>query len=167
MSSISSKNIHSTVNQSLENPLLSSKVEEWTSEQVSTWLISVGFDKQLADNFKDQEITGDILLELTLDSLKELDVTTFGKRFKIHNAINALRQETKKQKQHTSQADNSGANKNIQARVASPFPDLGNHRSHASATKDCTSKELNASASTINSLGHGLDCFITQIVEPR
>lgn len=46
----------------------------------------------------DQEITGDILLELTLDSLKELDVTTFGKRFKIHNAINALRQETKKQK---------------------------------------------------------------------
>lgn len=52
MSSISSKNIHSTVNQSLENPLLSSKVEEWTSEQVSTWLISVGFDKQLADNFK-------------------------------------------------------------------------------------------------------------------
>lgn len=52
MSSISSKNIHSTVNQSLENPLLGNKVEEWTSDQVSTWLISVGFDKQLADNFK-------------------------------------------------------------------------------------------------------------------
>ncbi|KAF1800867.1 hypothetical protein FB192DRAFT_1282871 [Mucor lusitanicus] len=118
MSSISSKNIHSTVNQSLENPLLGNKVEEWTSDQVSTWLISVGFDKQLADNFKDQEITGDILLELTLDSLKELDVTTFGKRFKIHNAINALRQGTRKQKV---------------ARVASPFPDLGNHRSNNNA----------------------------------
>lgn len=56
MSSISSKNVHSTVNQSLENPLLSSKVEEWTSNQVSTWLISVGFDKQLADNFKGKKI---------------------------------------------------------------------------------------------------------------
>jgi hypothetical protein len=48
--------------------------------------------------FIDQEISGDILLELTLDSLKELQVTTFGKRFKIHNAINALRQENKRQK---------------------------------------------------------------------
>lgn len=45
----------------------------------------------------DQEISGDILLELTLDSLKELSVTTFGKRFKIHSAINGLRQEYKKQ----------------------------------------------------------------------
>lgn len=41
-----------------------------------------------------QEITGDILLELTLESLKELEVNTFGKRFKIHNAILALREYT-------------------------------------------------------------------------
>lgn len=47
----------------------------------------------------DQEISGDILLELTLDSLKELQVTTFGKRFKIHSAINNLRLESKKQQQ--------------------------------------------------------------------
>ena len=47
-----------------------------------------------------QEITGDILLELTIDSLKELDVNTFGKRFKIHSAINALRDGVARQ--HTS-----------------------------------------------------------------
>lgn len=41
----------------------------------------------------DQEISGDILLELTLDSLKELNVTTFGKRFKIHSAINVLKKQ--------------------------------------------------------------------------
>lgn len=41
-----------------------------------------------------QEITGDVLLELTPESLKELDIGTFGKRHKIHNAIQALRQET-------------------------------------------------------------------------
>lgn len=38
-----------------------------------------------------QEITGDILIELTLNSLKELEVNTFGKRFRIHSAITALR----------------------------------------------------------------------------
>ena len=94
----------------------SKPVEEWSSDQVAAWLMSIGFDKELADNFKglpiiyfylwkhksliyyylDQEISGDILLELTLDSLKELQITTFGKRFKVHNAINSLRQGNKK-----------------------------------------------------------------------
>ena len=40
-----------------------------------------------------QEITGDILLELNMGALKELDVPTYGKRFKVHNALNALREE--------------------------------------------------------------------------
>lgn len=40
-----------------------------------------------------QEITGDVLLELNMNALKELDVPTFGKRFKIQNAINILREE--------------------------------------------------------------------------
>ncbi|KAI8636073.1 hypothetical protein BD408DRAFT_438242 [Parasitella parasitica] len=131
MSSISSKNIHSTVIESLENPLLNSKAEEWTSNQVSIWLISIGFDKQLADNFKDQEISGDVLLALTLDSLKEIDVPTFGKRFKIHNAINALRQEMKKRRRHTSTSPLAVPDKNIPARVASPFPDLGSRNNNA------------------------------------
>ncbi|KAI7906384.1 uncharacterized protein BX663DRAFT_427304 [Cokeromyces recurvatus] len=92
--SMSSKNVHSIISKSLENPLLSNKpIEDWSSEEVAIWLIHIGFDKELAENFKNQEISGDILLELTLDSLKELQIATFGKRFKIHNAINALRQE--------------------------------------------------------------------------
>ncbi|CAO0793244.1 unnamed protein product [Mucor circinelloides] len=47
----------------------------------------------IATNFKLQEITGDVLLELNMNSLKELDIPTFGKRFKLHTAINALREE--------------------------------------------------------------------------
>lgn len=94
--SMSSKNIQSIVKQSLNNPALRMKpIEEWSSDQVALWLIDVGFDKRLADTFKEQEITGDILLELTLDSLKELQIDTFGKRFKIHGAITALKKETK------------------------------------------------------------------------
>jgi hypothetical protein len=52
ISSISSKNIQSTVSQSLNNQELGKLVEEWTSEQVATWLMSIGFDKELADTFR-------------------------------------------------------------------------------------------------------------------
>jgi hypothetical protein len=45
----------------------------------------------------DQEISGDILLELTVDALKELKVNTFGKRFKMMNAINFLKQQNSAQ----------------------------------------------------------------------
>jgi hypothetical protein len=95
--SLSSKNITSLVKQSLSNnPILKSKpIEEWSSKQVAVWLTSIGFDQAVADDFQDQEITGDILLELTLDSLKELQIDTFGKRFKIHSAINVLKNESK------------------------------------------------------------------------
>jgi SAM domain (Sterile alpha motif) len=39
----------------------------------------------------EHEITGDVLLELDLNMLKELDITAFGKRMRIANAINELR----------------------------------------------------------------------------
>ncbi|KAG2230732.1 hypothetical protein INT48_004785 [Thamnidium elegans] len=75
--STNSKMIQTNVNKSLlEN---NSPVEEWTTEQVANWLITIGFDQQIANNFRDQEISGDILLELTLDSLKELQFSTATK----------------------------------------------------------------------------------------
>ncbi|KAI8884522.1 hypothetical protein K501DRAFT_271626 [Backusella circina FSU 941] len=104
--SISSKNAQLSVIESLNHPKLKSvSIEEWSSEQVAIWLLEVGFDKEIAGNFTDQEITGDILLELTLDSLKELQVATFGKRFKIHSAINVLREEAKNINNNSSNGD--------------------------------------------------------------
>ncbi|KAG0181035.1 polar growth protein [Apophysomyces sp. BC1034] len=70
--------------------------EEWDCDQVAAWLDAMGF-ASIADNFKAQEITGDILLELTVESLKELDVNTFGKRFKLYGAIVALHEEITRQ----------------------------------------------------------------------
>ncbi|KAF7730053.1 polar growth protein [Apophysomyces ossiformis] len=70
--------------------------DEWSCDQVAIWLEAMGFGS-IADNFKAQEITGDILLELTVESLKELDVNTFGKRFKIYGAIVALHEELMRQ----------------------------------------------------------------------
>ncbi|KAI8075922.1 uncharacterized protein B0P05DRAFT_546934 [Gilbertella persicaria] len=68
------------------------KIELWDVEQVATWLRSVGLDS-VAENFIDQEITGDILLDLNIDTLKELGITTFGKRYKIMQAITSLKEE--------------------------------------------------------------------------
>lgn len=44
----------STMQKSVHKSLVENKkpVEEWTSEQVSAWLIHVGFDQEIADNFK-------------------------------------------------------------------------------------------------------------------
>lgn len=65
----------------------------WTTAQVSIWLHKEGFEN-LVDNFVDNEITGDILLELDLVSLKEIDIKSFGKRFHVMNAIHALKKKS-------------------------------------------------------------------------
>ncbi|CEP14218.1 hypothetical protein [Parasitella parasitica] len=72
--------------------LRSNSPEDWDVDQVEIWLNAMSFSS-IAANFKMQEITGDILLELNMNSLKELDIPTFGKRFKLHTAISALREE--------------------------------------------------------------------------
>ncbi|KAF1796268.1 hypothetical protein FB192DRAFT_1467096, partial [Mucor lusitanicus] len=72
--------------------LRSTTPEDWDVDQVEIWLNAMSFGS-IATHFKLQEITGDVLLELNMTSLKELDIPTFGKRFKLHTAINALREE--------------------------------------------------------------------------
>ncbi|KAF7726974.1 polar growth protein [Apophysomyces ossiformis] len=70
------------------------KPEDWDTERVAAWLASVGL-ASVADNFIEQEITGDVLLDLTIDSLKELGITTYGKRHKIMHAISNLKEDIK------------------------------------------------------------------------
>ncbi|KAG1441543.1 hypothetical protein G6F56_011434 [Rhizopus delemar] len=90
---VSSAQLKKSVIQSLLHPeLKSTSPEYWDINQVETWLNVIDFGS-IAESFKTQEITGDILLELTMGSLKELDVPTFGKRFKLQTAINVLREE--------------------------------------------------------------------------
>ncbi|CAO3622439.1 unnamed protein product [Cunninghamella blakesleeana] len=88
-----SKNLQKAVKQTLLSTTLSHiPPEHWSTNHVADWLKQLGFDSAV-DPFVEQEITGDILLELSLTSLKELNIDTFGKRFKIHSAILALREE--------------------------------------------------------------------------
>ncbi|KAI9277881.1 hypothetical protein BY458DRAFT_504320 [Sporodiniella umbellata] len=88
---VSSEKLEGLLAQSISNSELSLKSPEyWDTDQVDLFLHLVGF-ASIAENFKSQEITGDILLELNMDSLKELEVSTFGKRFRLKAVINALR----------------------------------------------------------------------------
>ncbi|KAH9927346.1 uncharacterized protein B0H18DRAFT_1084840 [Fomitopsis serialis] len=65
---------------------------EWSVEQVVEWLRSKGFDEGVCEKFTEQEITGDVLLELDANVLKtEIGIVAFGKRARIVNAIAELR----------------------------------------------------------------------------
>ena len=65
---------------------------EWAVEEVVDWLRSKGFDEAVCDKFAEQEITGDVLLELDLAILKsEIGIAAYGKRMRIANAIADLR----------------------------------------------------------------------------
>ncbi|PPR04652.1 hypothetical protein CVT24_011870 [Panaeolus cyanescens] len=65
---------------------------EWTVDEVVEWLKSKGFDQDVCDKFTEQEITGDVLLELDVNLLKtEIGIMAFGKRMRIANAITDLR----------------------------------------------------------------------------
>ncbi|CAG8545379.1 14056_t:CDS:10 [Dentiscutata erythropus] len=65
----------------------------WNMEQVCQWLKEKGFDSVI-EHFVANDITGDILLGLDLDSLKELNIMSYGKRVHIMNAINALKESS-------------------------------------------------------------------------
>lgn len=65
---------------------------DWTVEQVVTWARSRGWDETtVVEKFAEHEISGDVLLEMDINILKEIDITAFGKRFQVANAIKELR----------------------------------------------------------------------------
>ncbi|KAI9136133.1 hypothetical protein BKA69DRAFT_1042806 [Paraphysoderma sedebokerense] len=66
--------------------------ETWTVEEVADWLSTVNFGNY-SKSFEENEISGDVLLDLSLSTLKELDISALGKRIQIMNAIMNLKEE--------------------------------------------------------------------------
>jgi hypothetical protein len=62
----------------------------WNVDQVANWLDSVGLSSVVPE-FRKHEITGDVLLDLNITMLKELDISSFGRRYHIMQAISNLR----------------------------------------------------------------------------
>lgn len=65
---------------------------DWTVDQVVEWARSRGWDENaIVSKFQEHEISGDVLLEMDINILKEIDIIAFGKRFQVANAIKELK----------------------------------------------------------------------------
>ncbi|KAH7588819.1 SH3 domain [Nakaseomyces glabratus] len=67
-------------------------VENWTPDEVTAYFIGHGFDIKSASSFQQHKISGKILLELQLEHLKELDISSFGTRFEMYKQIEMIRE---------------------------------------------------------------------------
>ncbi|KAK4514094.1 uncharacterized protein ATC70_006102 [Mucor velutinosus] len=81
---------------------------DWNMEEVVTWLDSVGLES-FADNFIDQDITGDVLLSLDHNALKELGIHAYGRRYKVLNAIKSLIVSTTSQSEASNDRQSASA----------------------------------------------------------
>ncbi len=65
---------------------------EWGVDQVVEWARSKGWDEAaVVSKLRNHEISGDVLLEMDINILKEIDIVAFGKRFQVANGIKELR----------------------------------------------------------------------------
>ncbi|KAG8738831.1 polar growth protein [Ceratobasidium sp. 414] len=72
---------------------------QWTLAHVLAWLIAKGFDQEVRRAFTENDITGDVLLELDGAALKdEIGITAFGKRSRLLKAITELKRGGEKEK---------------------------------------------------------------------
>ena len=71
------------------------EVKKWSPERVAQYLESVGVEKSHCDVFREQEFTGDVILDMDQSSifLKELDLGPVGRRLKTWQKIRALQDE--------------------------------------------------------------------------
>ncbi|EEB06406.1 boi family protein [Schizosaccharomyces japonicus yFS275] len=80
----------SSFTNSVNDPLQS--VMNWSASDVADWLTRVGLES-VSNNFYVNDINGEILLELDSNSLKELNIPSFGKRYEVLRKIQQLRDE--------------------------------------------------------------------------
>lgn len=68
-----------------------SQVRDWTPVQVAEWMSDAGFDSSVVEKFLTHDISGTVLLDLQFEDLKELDITSYGKRHRVMSSIQHLR----------------------------------------------------------------------------
>ncbi|GKZ57100.1 hypothetical protein AnigIFM49718_002401 [Aspergillus niger] len=68
-----------------------SEIRAWAPSQVAHWMHIAGYDESVIDAFIINDITGNVLLNLRGDDLKELGIQSFGKRHQLMASIDHLR----------------------------------------------------------------------------
>ncbi|EEH20612.2 hypothetical protein PABG_02843 [Paracoccidioides brasiliensis Pb03] len=78
------------------------EVMSWNPMQVAEWMYESGFEDAIVERFIRNDISGAVLLDLQMDDLKELDISSFGKRHRLMNMIQSFRDESTNPLQDTS-----------------------------------------------------------------
>jgi hypothetical protein len=68
-----------------------SQVRDWTPRQVADWMSEAGFESTVVEKFLIHDISGSVLIDLQFEDLKELDISSFGKRHRVMSSIHQLR----------------------------------------------------------------------------
>ncbi|PGH03947.1 hypothetical protein GX51_03784 [Blastomyces parvus] len=68
-------------------------VRSWTPTQVAEWMYESGFEDAIVERFIRNDISGSVLLDLQMEDLKELDISSFGIRHRLMNMIQSFRAE--------------------------------------------------------------------------
>ncbi|KAH8806763.1 STE/STE11 protein kinase [Flagelloscypha sp. PMI_526] len=68
-------------------------IRTWTDAHVARWLADIKCSNYVS-MFKENDIRGDILLELDQQTLREMGISSIGDRLRICNGVKALRQRT-------------------------------------------------------------------------
>ncbi|KAF8454084.1 hypothetical protein BDZ91DRAFT_564727 [Kalaharituber pfeilii] len=66
-------------------------IMDWTPQQVCAHFAAVGFGRDIVGKFAKNDISGQILVDLKWEDLKELEITSFGKRIEVWSQIHHLR----------------------------------------------------------------------------
>ena len=68
-----------------------SQVRDWTPRQVADWMSEAGFESAVVEKFLIHDISGSVLIDIQFEDLKELDISSFGKRHRVMSSIHQLR----------------------------------------------------------------------------
>ncbi|KIV94169.1 hypothetical protein PV10_01960 [Exophiala mesophila] len=77
------------------------QVRDWTPRQVAEWMAESGFEPSLVDKFLIHDISGTVLIDLQFEDLKELDISSFGKRHRVMSSIQQLRNSSMISPEHS------------------------------------------------------------------
>lgn len=67
------------------------QVRSWSPKQVADWMAEAGFEPAIVEKFLIHDIYGSVLLDLQFEDLKEIDISSFGKRRQVMSTIQHLR----------------------------------------------------------------------------
>ncbi|KAJ5103337.1 hypothetical protein N7532_003866 [Penicillium argentinense] len=102
--------------------LTEEQVRRWTHTETAKHMRDLGMDTKHCDIFEEQEITGDVLLDMDQDFIfmKEFDFGVMGKRLKTWHKVKAFQEEVRGLKQQQQQQQPPAARASISGYLAGP-----------------------------------------------